>query len=155
MIFAELKKLTIFLEHSLELPSLMPSVGEMLCQALALALNSPSFNGILRDQFHFVGVDEFLGQLAHHSMSFILLHYNLLEAVFHNDPCYFQQHCAREKLHLRIRFKPSLFQHVGKESSLKGKKQNLIVSTMVENGLNEPNDVFEVHIISLIKTCFG
>lgn len=37
-----------------------------------------------------------------------------------------QQHCAREKMHLRIRFKPSLFQHVGKESSLKGKKQNLI-----------------------------
>lgn len=40
----------------------------------------------------------------------------------------FQQHCAREKMHLRIRFKPSLFQHVGKESSLKGKKQTLIVS---------------------------
>lgn len=37
-----------------------------------------------------------------------------------------QQHCAREKMHLRIRFKPSLFQHVGKESSLKGKKQTLI-----------------------------
>ncbi|PFX20788.1 Alpha-1,3-mannosyl-glycoprotein 4-beta-N-acetylglucosaminyltransferase B [Stylophora pistillata] len=37
-----------------------------------------------------------------------------------------QQHCSREKSHLRIRFKPSLFQHVGKESSLKGKKQNLI-----------------------------
>lgn len=37
-----------------------------------------------------------------------------------------QQHCAREKMHLRIRFKPSLFQHVGKESSLKGKRQNLI-----------------------------
>lgn len=31
-------------------------------------------------------------------------------------------------MHLRIRFKPSLFQHVGKESSLKGKKQTLIVS---------------------------
>ena len=40
----------------------------------------------------------------------------------------FKQHCAREKMHLRIRFKPSLFQHVGKESSLKGKKQTLIVS---------------------------
>ncbi|XP_031555790.1 alpha-1,3-mannosyl-glycoprotein 4-beta-N-acetylglucosaminyltransferase A-like [Actinia tenebrosa] len=35
-------------------------------------------------------------------------------------------HCNREKSQLRIRFKPSLFQHVGKESSLKGKKQNLI-----------------------------
>lgn len=37
-----------------------------------------------------------------------------------------QQHCGREKMHLRIKFKPSLFQHVGKESSLKGKRQNLI-----------------------------
>ncbi|KXJ28472.1 alpha-1,3-mannosyl-glycoprotein 4-beta-N-acetylglucosaminyltransferase A [Exaiptasia diaphana] len=35
-------------------------------------------------------------------------------------------HCNREKSQLRIRFKPSLFQHVGKESSLVGKKQNLI-----------------------------
>lgn len=35
-------------------------------------------------------------------------------------------HCNREKAQLRIRFKPSLFQHVGKESSLKGKRQNLI-----------------------------
>ena len=118
----------------------------MLCQVLALALNCPSFNGILRDQFHFVGTDEFLGQLAHHSMSFFLLHYNLLEDVFHIYPCYFQQHCAREKLHLRIRFKPSLFQHVGKESSLKGKKQNLIVSTMVENVLNHTE--YETKLLS-------
>ena len=36
------------------------------------------------------------------------------------------KHCTREKAKLRIKFKPSLFQHVGKESSLKGKKQNLI-----------------------------
>ncbi|XP_048589545.1 alpha-1,3-mannosyl-glycoprotein 4-beta-N-acetylglucosaminyltransferase B isoform X2 [Nematostella vectensis] len=37
-----------------------------------------------------------------------------------------QAHCNREKSQLRIRFKPSQFQHVGKESSLKGKRQNLI-----------------------------
>ncbi|XP_028401852.1 alpha-1,3-mannosyl-glycoprotein 4-beta-N-acetylglucosaminyltransferase A-like [Dendronephthya gigantea] len=37
-----------------------------------------------------------------------------------------QAHCNREKAQLRIRFKPSLFQHVGKESSLPGKRQNLV-----------------------------
>lgn len=37
-----------------------------------------------------------------------------------------QAHCRREKAQLRIRFKPSLFQHVGKESSLPGKRQNLV-----------------------------
>lgn len=37
-----------------------------------------------------------------------------------------QAHCNREKTQLRIRFKPSLFQHIGKESSLPGKRQNLI-----------------------------
>ncbi|CAB3980785.1 alpha-1,3-mannosyl-glyco 4-beta-N-acetylglucosaminyltransferase A-like [Paramuricea clavata] len=37
-----------------------------------------------------------------------------------------QAHCNREKAQLRIRFKPSLFQHIGRESSLPGKKQNLI-----------------------------
>ena len=36
------------------------------------------------------------------------------------------KHCQSEKSKLRIKFKPSLFQHVGKESSLKGKKQSLI-----------------------------
>ena len=34
--------------------------------------------------------------------------------------------CDREKSKLRIKFKPSLFQHIGKESSLKGKKQDLV-----------------------------
>lgn len=94
---------------------------------------------------------EFLGHLAHHLWSFILLHYNLLEKVFHNDSCYFQQHCAREKLHLRIRFKPSLFQHVGKESSLKGKKQNLIVSTMIENVLNHHTE-YEIKLLARLTS---
>ena len=65
------------------------------------------------------------------------------------NPCYFQQHCAREKLHLRIRFKPSLFQHVGKESSLKGKKQNLIVSAMIENVLNHTE--YEIKLFYLSR----
>ncbi|XP_070552507.1 alpha-1,3-mannosyl-glycoprotein 4-beta-N-acetylglucosaminyltransferase B-like [Ptychodera flava] len=35
------------------------------------------------------------------------------------------KHCAREKAALRIRFKPSLFQHIGMHSSLPGKVQKL------------------------------
>jgi alpha-1,3-mannosylglycoprotein beta-1,4-N-acetylglucosaminyltransferase A/B len=34
-------------------------------------------------------------------------------------------HCKRSKDDLKIRFKPSLFQHVGVQSSLKGKTQKL------------------------------
>lgn len=34
--------------------------------------------------------------------------------------------CQKDKALLRVRFKPSLFQHIGKLSSLKGKKQNLV-----------------------------
>lgn len=36
-------------------------------------------------------------------------------------------HCERSKHDLKVKFKPSLFQHVGVESSLKGKKQKLKV----------------------------
>ena len=39
--------------------------------------------------------------------------------------------CNEAKSRLRIAFKPSLFQHVGKHSSLAGKKQNLIVGILV------------------------
>ncbi|NXS25490.1 MGT4B acetylglucosaminyltransferase, partial [Mystacornis crossleyi] len=35
------------------------------------------------------------------------------------------KHCDRQKANLRIRFKPSLFQHVGTHSSLAGKIQKL------------------------------
>ncbi|KAK3700431.1 hypothetical protein QZH41_015290, partial [Actinostola sp. cb2023] len=49
-------------------------------------------------------------------------------------------HCNREKRLLRIRFKPSLFQHVGKESSLKGKKQNLIDKDFKKSAL------FQAHL---------
>ena len=38
------------------------------------------------------------------------------------------KHCNLQKQRLKIRFKPSLFQHVGKVSSLKGKRQALVVS---------------------------
>ncbi|XP_010796178.1 alpha-1,3-mannosyl-glycoprotein 4-beta-N-acetylglucosaminyltransferase B-like, partial [Notothenia coriiceps] len=37
------------------------------------------------------------------------------------------KHCDRQKANLRIRFKPSLFQHVGTHSSLAGKIQKLKV----------------------------
>ncbi|XP_074847808.1 alpha-1,3-mannosyl-glycoprotein 4-beta-N-acetylglucosaminyltransferase A isoform X3 [Carettochelys insculpta] len=38
---------------------------------------------------------------------------------------YIQKHCDRQKSNLRIRFRPSLFQHVGLHSSLAGKIQKL------------------------------
>ncbi|XP_044910037.1 alpha-1,3-mannosyl-glycoprotein 4-beta-N-acetylglucosaminyltransferase A isoform X3 [Acinonyx jubatus] len=38
---------------------------------------------------------------------------------------YIQKHCDRQKANLRIRFRPSLFQHVGLHSSLSGKIQKL------------------------------
>ena len=38
------------------------------------------------------------------------------------------EHCIRSKSNLKLKYKPSLFQHVGIESSLKGKKQKLKVS---------------------------
>ncbi|XP_061690095.1 alpha-1,3-mannosyl-glycoprotein 4-beta-N-acetylglucosaminyltransferase B isoform X3 [Syngnathoides biaculeatus] len=38
------------------------------------------------------------------------------------------KHCDRQKANLRVRFKPSLFQHVGTHSSLAGKIQKLKVS---------------------------
>lgn len=41
--------------------------------------------------------------------------------------CLHQKHCDRQKANLRIRFKPSLFQHVGTHSSLAGKIQKLKV----------------------------
>uniref|UniRef100_A0A9J8C5L6 Alpha-1,3-mannosyl-glycoprotein 4-beta-N-acetylglucosaminyltransferase B n=1 Tax=Cyprinus carpio carpio TaxID=630221 RepID=A0A9J8C5L6_CYPCA len=42
-----------------------------------------------------------------------------------NVLCVPQKHCDRQKANLRIRFKPSLFQHVGTHSSLAGKIQKL------------------------------
>lgn len=60
------------------------------------------------------------------------------------------KHCNREKAKLRIKFKPSLFQHVGKESSLKGKKQNLIDKDFKKLAL------FQAHLnpAATIKTNF-
>lgn len=42
-----------------------------------------------------------------------------------------QKHCDRQKANLRIRFKPSLFQHVGTHSSLAGKIQKLKVGRLL------------------------
>lgn len=39
-----------------------------------------------------------------------------------------KKHCERQKSSLRVRFRPSLFQHVGLHSSLAGKIQKLTVS---------------------------
>lgn len=43
---------------------------------------------------------------------------------------FFQKHCERQKSSLRVRFRPSLFQHVGLHSSLAGKIQKLTVSVV-------------------------
>lgn len=60
------------------------------------------------------------------------------------------KHCLAEKSKLRIKFKPSLFQHVGKESSLKGKRQVLVDKDFK----NQP--MFQVHLNpqAIIKTTF-
>lgn len=50
-------------------------------------------------------------------------------SVGHCGAVSFQKHCDRQKANLRIRFKPSLFQHVGTHSSLAGKIQKLKVGT--------------------------
>ncbi|XP_061440894.1 alpha-1,3-mannosyl-glycoprotein 4-beta-N-acetylglucosaminyltransferase-like protein MGAT4D isoform X3 [Rhineura floridana] len=45
------------------------------------------------------------------------------------------RHCERQKNYLRIRYRPSLFQHVGVHSSLAGKIQNLKDKDFVKNSL--------------------
>ncbi|XP_053110896.1 alpha-1,3-mannosyl-glycoprotein 4-beta-N-acetylglucosaminyltransferase-like protein MGAT4D isoform X2 [Hemicordylus capensis] len=45
------------------------------------------------------------------------------------------QHCEKQKAYLRIRYKPSLFQHVGIHSSLAGKIQNLKDKDFEKNSL--------------------
>ncbi|XP_063166795.1 alpha-1,3-mannosyl-glycoprotein 4-beta-N-acetylglucosaminyltransferase-like protein MGAT4D [Candoia aspera] len=46
-----------------------------------------------------------------------------------------KKHCESQKSYLRIRYKPSLFQHVGFHSSLPGKTQNLIDKDFVKPSL--------------------
>ena len=60
------------------------------------------------------------------------------------------KHCKKEKAKLRIKFKPSLFQHIGKESSLKGKKQTLVDKEFKKQPL------FHAHVNpkAVIKTTF-
>lgn len=57
-------------------------------------------------------------------VSLHLLHLNKISVAYF----FFQAHCEKEKARLRIRAKPSLFQHMGLHSSLSGKIQNLKVS---------------------------
>ncbi|XP_065058863.1 alpha-1,3-mannosyl-glycoprotein 4-beta-N-acetylglucosaminyltransferase B-like isoform X2 [Rhopilema esculentum] len=60
------------------------------------------------------------------------------------------KHCNLQKQRLKIRFKPSLFQHVGKVSSLKGKRQALVDKDFK----NEP--MFQAHLNpkAIVKTSF-
>ncbi len=53
--------------------------------------------------------------------------YSSCYIMYLNVLCVPQKHCDRQKANLRIRFKPSLFQHVGTHSSLAGKIQKLKV----------------------------
>jgi alpha-1,3-mannosylglycoprotein beta-1,4-N-acetylglucosaminyltransferase A/B len=59
------------------------------------------------------------------------------------DPERGHAHCERSQIGLRARYKPSLFQHVGVQSSLKGKTQKLKVNskTFAFNILNSLFDV--------------
>lgn len=50
-----------------------------------------------------------------------------LQLFFTIYPFFLQKHCERQKSSLRVRFRPSLFQHVGLHSSLAGKIQKLTV----------------------------
>jgi len=82
----------------------------------------------------------FIGKLFRSSdlstlVEFFLMFYKekpndwLLDHIFWVKACHPEKstkHCNIEKAKLRVKFKPSLFQHIGKESSLKGKKQTLI-----------------------------
>eukprot|EP00794_Sanderia_malayensis_P007277 gene7277-8088_t len=60
------------------------------------------------------------------------------------------KHCTTEKNKLKIRFKPSLFQHVGKESSLKGKRQALVDKDF------KSQSVFQAHLNpkAIVKSTF-
>ncbi|XP_069834726.1 alpha-1,3-mannosyl-glycoprotein 4-beta-N-acetylglucosaminyltransferase-like protein MGAT4D [Dendropsophus ebraccatus] len=49
------------------------------------------------------------------------------------------KHCDRQKSNLRIRYRPSLFQHVGTHSSLAGKIQNLKDKDFDKKALHKPH----------------
>ena len=77
----------------------------------------------------------------------------LLDHIFWVKVCHpgkTENHCKKEKAKLRIKFKPSLFQHIGKESSLKGKKQTLVDKEFKKQPL------FHAHVNpkAVIKTDF-
>ena len=73
-----------------------------------------------------------------------------------------QKHCRRSIAELRRRFKPSLFQHIGTHSSLKGKIQKLKVSfnsssrhpVHIQWYLSQkPNCMSEVHTYLSLQFC--
>ncbi|XP_066912251.1 alpha-1,3-mannosyl-glycoprotein 4-beta-N-acetylglucosaminyltransferase A-like [Clytia hemisphaerica] len=102
----------------------------------AFAIQQQS-NNWLMIEFSSLG---FIGKLFKSSdlstlVEFFLMFYKekpndwLLDHIFWVKVCHPEKnakHCNKEKSKLRIKFKPSLFQHIGKESSLKGKTQKLV-----------------------------
>lgn len=65
-----------------------------------------------------------------HQFIFVLhpFSWNILYIYFFSQFKIFQDHCKRDKAKFWIHYKPSLFQHIGTHSSLKGKVQRLKVS---------------------------
>ncbi|KFP72255.1 Alpha-1,3-mannosyl-glycoprotein 4-beta-N-acetylglucosaminyltransferase B, partial [Acanthisitta chloris] len=61
-------------------------------------------------------------------------------------------HCDREKAKLRVRAKPSLFQHMGTHSSLPGKIQNLKDKDFGKNVLHKAHDNPPAKVDTSLKT---
>ncbi|KAK5605302.1 Alpha-1,3-mannosyl-glycoprotein 4-beta-N-acetylglucosaminyltransferase B [Crenichthys baileyi] len=63
-----------------------------------------------------------------------------------------QKHCDRQKANLRIRFKPSLFQHVGTHSSLAGKIQKLKDKDFGKQTLHKGHANPQAEVTTSLKT---
>ena len=61
-------------------------------------------------------------------------------------------HCERSKAALKIKYKPSLFQHVGVQSSLKGKTQKLKDKDFGKHGLIAAHDNPKAKLSTSLKT---
>uniref|UniRef100_H3AXD5 Alpha-1,3-mannosyl-glycoprotein 4-beta-N-acetylglucosaminyltransferase B n=1 Tax=Latimeria chalumnae TaxID=7897 RepID=H3AXD5_LATCH len=62
------------------------------------------------------------------------------------------KHCDRQKANLRIRFKPSLFQHVGTHSSLAGKIQKLKDKDFGKQALHKGHANPQAEVTTSLKT---
>ncbi|MEQ2166625.1 Alpha-1,3-mannosyl-glycoprotein 4-beta-N-acetylglucosaminyltransferase B, partial [Goodea atripinnis] len=62
------------------------------------------------------------------------------------------KHCDRQKANLRIRFKPSLFQHVGTHSSLAGKIQKLKDKDFGKQTLHKGHANPQAEVTTSLKT---